>query len=469
MSLNSVVNNLVRAAAGIPPTISDADLDAHVAKLLADEAEAKEIKWSELGLTGLLGTGLNRDASSPHPSLPKTNKRFLASVIRTVDGHNTALLRQQAESARETRADKLGESSRSGQRRGGAASRLFGGALRGMGKEREGRGAGRHIPGRNPSPSSRRDFERSHGADRSRRHGEERRTDRSRRYDEQDRQRDGRWDSIDRRDTDDREDRYGRDGRYRSDEGRNGGEPRHEPRSDRSPDSRRRARHDDVSSVRDESRRHRRERSASSELHNGQADQRPRRSVDGSIRDADRRSRPHAATSRSVSPSPLPDSPPAPALSKMDKYFTQSYDPRLDLPAVPAQGIVHEVGWDNMLAVLKERGKKRRHQSPSLSDADLAPPPGVLPNKRSDSPETAARKLERSERKARKEERRRRKHSYDSSSEGERDRRREKRKEKKRKEAEAELKVEGGTKGSGLLDGYEYVKKGGTRAWDVGK
>lgn len=56
MSLNSVVNNLVRAAASVPSDISDADLDAHVAKLLAEEAKVKEAKWSELGLGSLLGS-----------------------------------------------------------------------------------------------------------------------------------------------------------------------------------------------------------------------------------------------------------------------------------------------------------------------------------------------------------------------------------------------------------------------------
>lgn len=58
MSLNSVVNRLVRAAAGISQDISDVELDAHVAQLLAEEAKAKELKWSELGLTGLLGNSM---------------------------------------------------------------------------------------------------------------------------------------------------------------------------------------------------------------------------------------------------------------------------------------------------------------------------------------------------------------------------------------------------------------------------
>jgi hypothetical protein len=55
MSLNSVVNNLVRAAAGIPADITDKDLDKHVAELLAREAKERDAKWSEIGLGGLLG------------------------------------------------------------------------------------------------------------------------------------------------------------------------------------------------------------------------------------------------------------------------------------------------------------------------------------------------------------------------------------------------------------------------------
>ena len=54
MSLNNVVNRLVRAAASVPTDISDADLDAHVAKLLSAEARANDLKWSEIGLGAYL-------------------------------------------------------------------------------------------------------------------------------------------------------------------------------------------------------------------------------------------------------------------------------------------------------------------------------------------------------------------------------------------------------------------------------
>ena len=57
MSLNTVVNNLIRAAAAIPTHISDLDLDKHVAKLLAEEAKAKEKSWQEMGLGAYLSRG----------------------------------------------------------------------------------------------------------------------------------------------------------------------------------------------------------------------------------------------------------------------------------------------------------------------------------------------------------------------------------------------------------------------------
>ena len=59
-----------------------------------------------------------------------------------------------------------------------------------------------------------------------------------------------------------------------------------------------------------------------------------------------------------VPPSPPPPSPPVAPLSKMDRYFDTTYDPRLDLGEIPAEGMIASVGWDNMLAVIKDKGKK---------------------------------------------------------------------------------------------------------------
>lgn len=98
-----------------------------------------------------------------------------------------------------------------------------------------------------------------------------------------------------------------------------------------------------------------------------------------------------------------------------------------------------------------------------MSDDEPAPPPGILPRKRAYSPNTLARKAERKERKAAREERRKRRGDNDSEDEKERAKRRERRKEKENEKANGEQ------QGGGLLDGYEYTKKGSVREWDVGK
>lgn len=61
-SLNSVVNKLVRAAASVSTEISDADLDVHVARILAEEAKANDNKWAELGLGAYLKREQGRDS-----------------------------------------------------------------------------------------------------------------------------------------------------------------------------------------------------------------------------------------------------------------------------------------------------------------------------------------------------------------------------------------------------------------------
>jgi hypothetical protein len=46
----SIVNELIRAAASIPKDITDAELDKHVADLLVKEAKEKESRFKELGI-----------------------------------------------------------------------------------------------------------------------------------------------------------------------------------------------------------------------------------------------------------------------------------------------------------------------------------------------------------------------------------------------------------------------------------
>ncbi|WWC64542.1 uncharacterized protein I303_107152 [Kwoniella dejecticola CBS 10117] len=479
MSLNSVVNNLVRAAAGISTSISDTDLDAHVAKLLADEAKARELKWSELGLTGLLGTSLNRNESSDS-NLPKTNKRFLASVIRNVDGHNSALLKAQAQAAYESRRrEERGESSRSSHRKQ-VGNRLFGGALRDV---------GRNSGGRHSSKGK----ERARESDRDRDHERDRnnlsmRTDVTHR-DRSDRRRREHEDEEDqqytressRRDHE-REYRKSRDIIRDRSRDRDRDRDRHKGRP--------RERRDRGSQERDEQNREDQARHGVRTRNGDHTKEerdhaRPAKNDENNTKPSRSRRRSESSESRTQlpSPSPLPSpvcsrspSPPPAPLSKMDKYFSTTYDPRLDFASIPKEGLIQDVGWDNMLAVLKEKGKKRRHQSPSLSDDIPAPPQGVLPSKRHLDEneydlESKAKKKERKERKSRQ--------GWDSDDE---EREREKRKAKKKKEKErakekedeekySNLKKEGGATQatSGLLDGYRYVKKGGTREWDAGK
>ncbi|WVO21234.1 uncharacterized protein IAS62_002541 [Cryptococcus decagattii] len=459
MSLNSVVNRLVRAAAGISQDISDAELDSHVAQLLAEEAKAKELKWSELGLTGLLGNSMAAGRDSPDPSLPKPNKRFLASVIRTVDGHNSALLRSQAEAAKQARNERMAGPSRpstvgsSSRPSGGAASRLFGGAVKDMarndsvkirGREREHRGDERTL--------RRRDEEIREDGGRSSRYGDDRRDDKRYRKDDDRRSRDVDKDSRD-------STRKSRNDNYDRHDGR------HERRRDRSHERK------DYGSDGDQSRHRSRDVDDDSERDRKGRKRRYDRNSRSPSPSKRRRSSimlsPASKPPRELTPPPrsrdLSSSPSPPPVSKMDKYFESSYDPRLDLPAVPAQGLVAEVGWDNMLAILKERGKKKRRNSPSLSDDEPAPPPGILPRKRAYSPDTLARKAGRKERKAAREERRKRRGDSDSEDERERVKRRDRRKEKEKEKANGEQ------QGGGLPDGYEYTKKGSVREWDVGK
>ncbi|CAK9783277.1 hypothetical protein CC85DRAFT_282016 [Cutaneotrichosporon oleaginosum] len=377
-ALNSVVNKLVRAAASVPAEISDADLDAHVARILAEEAKANDHKWSELGLGAYLNREQGRD--SPDPSAPKPNKRLLSSIIRQVDGHNNALLRRQAEAAQQARRAREPERKPRGDGKAGA-NRLFGGAMRGLG-DRE----------RKPSRSDRRENDQSERSQREVNKREVNRRDRS-----QERNRN----SDSHRDRDDRRDR-GEGGRER----RRGLSPSPARSRSRSPRRRRhfdkeegdrkaRGRYESNDEDRRARRREHRERSRDRRS-DKKRDRSRSRDRDHQQREEDhdrshRRHPRHRSRSRSRSPPPSPPAPPSRSrtretrgddrprepsaspppppsrISRMDRYFKRDYDPRLDVGEVPKTGPVTAVGWDNMLAVLKERGKKRRRNSPTLS------------------------------------------------------------------------------------------------------
>ncbi|KAG2115388.1 hypothetical protein BD769DRAFT_1077188 [Suillus cothurnatus] len=100
-SLSSVVSNLVRASMGttVSPSITDDDLDRHVAELILREAKQKAESYGEVGIRAYLPT-------APDPNAPRPNKRFLSSIIKSTDDHNKTILRAQALAAQEIKREK---------------------------------------------------------------------------------------------------------------------------------------------------------------------------------------------------------------------------------------------------------------------------------------------------------------------------------------------------------------------------
>ncbi|KAH9016516.1 hypothetical protein EDB84DRAFT_1523983 [Lactarius hengduanensis] len=99
-SLSSVVSSLVRAQMGVsvPTAVTDEDLDRHVADLILKEAKKKAEQYDKQGIRAYL--------PQQESNVPKTNKRFLSSIIRNTDDHNKSVLRAQALSAAEIRIER---------------------------------------------------------------------------------------------------------------------------------------------------------------------------------------------------------------------------------------------------------------------------------------------------------------------------------------------------------------------------
>ncbi|KAH9056865.1 hypothetical protein EDB87DRAFT_1833426 [Lactarius vividus] len=99
-SLSSVVSSLVRAQMGVsvPTAVTDDDLDRHVADLILKEAKKKAEQYDKQGIRAYL--------PQQESNVPKTNKRFLSSIIRNTDDHNKTVLRAQAFSAAEIRIER---------------------------------------------------------------------------------------------------------------------------------------------------------------------------------------------------------------------------------------------------------------------------------------------------------------------------------------------------------------------------
>ncbi|KAI0281278.1 hypothetical protein BGY98DRAFT_959736 [Russula aff. rugulosa BPL654] len=104
-SLSSVVSGLVRAQMGtsVSSTVTDEDLDRHVAELILKEAKKKAEQYGKQGVSAYL--------PQPESNVPKPNKRFLSSIIRNTDDHNKSILRAQALSASEIRLERYAQES----------------------------------------------------------------------------------------------------------------------------------------------------------------------------------------------------------------------------------------------------------------------------------------------------------------------------------------------------------------------
>ncbi|GAA5968390.1 hypothetical protein JCM11641_007618 [Rhodosporidiobolus odoratus] len=489
-SLSSIVSSLVRAQVGQhaapSTTVTDSDLDRHVAEMLLAEAKQKESLWGERGNRAYYDQ--DREKNAP---LRKPNTRFLTSVLRTVDDHNTAL----------RRADEARERDREKEERDAAERR------RRDRRRESGREDSRDV-GHGESDGKRRRVDDGESQSGEKYYDEEKDRRRERRRAEQDR-RERREDadagrpSSRREDVADKHRTWRRHSRSPSPQQSEERAPRRRPveategagkasssRSHRSPahDSRRASRHSSRSlSPRRSDKRSSRGRSPDIDESDRARQWRHRSSRRDRVEDRDRRSQSrersreqeHSAEQyakvdvkgkgkersldeiladvedklardsrsgnrRALPSAPLPPSAPPPLPSdplpsKMDKYFASSYDPRLDFTLADvtdsSTGLIANGGfdsWDRMLDTVKARKEDKEER---------------------EEREKAERKAERGRVRAEREKRKRRRRGEDSSGGSD-------------SEAEAVGKTYDAR--TGLLD-MKYVRNGGTREWDRGK
>ncbi|KAJ7754964.1 hypothetical protein DFH07DRAFT_940931 [Mycena maculata] len=101
-SLSSVVSGLVRASMGtsVSPQVTDEELDKHVAELILKEAKKKAERFGQDGIRAYLRSGISES------NVPRPNKRFLSSIIRSTDDHNKTILQAQAQAAQELKRER---------------------------------------------------------------------------------------------------------------------------------------------------------------------------------------------------------------------------------------------------------------------------------------------------------------------------------------------------------------------------
>ncbi|CAE6452221.1 unnamed protein product [Rhizoctonia solani] len=359
-SLNNVVNSLVRASMGasVSTTVTDEDLDRHVAELILKEAKTKAEKYDKEGIRAYLPQPGYGDSS-----VPKTNKRFLSSLVKNVNDHNKVVLQAQADAAEQVKETRRQEEMKDRRRRAEEATddrirvqRLFSQGLRSSGdswrdrdrRRNEGRSERRsrsprgkdRDSRRSPSPRRR---SRSRSPRRSRSPSRKHKSSRDeRRSERKHRKRERSLSPEDSRSSKRRSDHKQEPGRSKRDSGVDLKRNCQEKGKDRGDDDNR--------------------------LKDGSLTPEPVGLIPASS--SSKRS------TRSPSPGYGPDS--ATYSSKMDKYFSEAYDPRLDVqqPSISTSGLLEGPqweGWEGMLEVMRLRAqdkeeKKRRDREDREKD-----------------------------------------------------------------------------------------------------
>lgn len=421
-SLSTVVSNLVRASMGtsVTPNVPDEDLDKHVAELILKEAKQKAESYAKFGIqayfpaeyvcsvTPSLLYGIERRAFRPDPNAPRANKRFLSSIIRSTDDHNKTILRAQALAAQEikrAREEEEREERRARAEEAAAAERSRRRKRRREADDdwRSDRDKDRHRTKDWSYDWRKQDGEDEYERERAERHRRRRHRSRSEERDREESHRSSRKRTSS-GDHGSHRSEHRSKRRRREEEEREHHRKRRRRSSSRSPTAKQRsptppshtrcpspaALQDDLGS----NSKPLKERSTpspcrSSETPPDDGSVEARRVAKGKHKEIEpialasssssprspaprprrKRGLPTSSSVRSPSVSP-PPLPPTALPSKMDKYFDDSYDPRLDvaplsIPAVPKTGLINEAeyaGWEAMLELLQKRREDKEEK-----------------------------------------------------------------------------------------------------------
>ncbi|ORZ38966.1 hypothetical protein BCR44DRAFT_188148 [Catenaria anguillulae PL171] len=108
---NDIVQSLIRASLGAKAsTVADDQLEAYVAKLIAEEAASKRKKYDSLGIAAYTQPDSPRRSNRP-------NLGYLRNVLKQTESHNTSVLQELQAAANAPRAAVTSSSSSRDSRR----------------------------------------------------------------------------------------------------------------------------------------------------------------------------------------------------------------------------------------------------------------------------------------------------------------------------------------------------------------